>query len=167
VLKDSPVDEVVHVPEFSPTVPDAEVILPPGQVSVEVLYQLLGRLKALLWAGQLSDFVPLLCHRLGRGKKVQEAPGSTLQVFLKSETVPQKIQGLTFLFELDRAGLFAVYHQAQPAFQTMFYPPFELDPLIPCHDHEVSRAEESHPCALSELDVNLSAHPAPVTEPSL
>ena len=31
--------------------------------------------------------------------------------------------------------------------------------------HEVSRAGESHPCALAELDVNLSVHPAPVREP--
>jgi hypothetical protein len=32
---------------------------------------------------------------------------------------------------------------------------------------KVSRAGESHPCALSELDVNLSAHTAPVMEPQL
>jgi len=31
-------------------------------------------------------------------------------------------------------------------------------------DHEVSRPGESHPQALSEPDVNVSAHPAPITQ---
>jgi hypothetical protein len=37
--------------------------------------------------------------------------------------------------------------------------------LGPANDHKVSGPRESHPRALSEPDMNLSAHPAPIIQP--
>jgi hypothetical protein len=40
----------------------------------------------------------------------------------------------------------------------------EVDKALPCRDVRVSRPWEYHPRPLSEPDVNLSAHPAPIIQ---
>src|ERR1700730_3084903 len=39
--------------------------------------------------------------------------------------------------------------------------------LGPAQDHQVSSRGESHPPALAEPDVNVSPHPAPITQPAV
>ena len=90
----------------------------------------------------------------------------------------QKVERARFWRQFTlRTGLSRTPERHQPRLlrvetQAIFLKPLEEDSpdllritLMREAQHQVSRAGESHPCALSELDVNLSAHTAPVMEP--
>src|SRR3954454_1559027 len=69
--------------------------------------------------------------------------------------------------ELDQTGLVGMQLQPEPrepAAKIGLKPP-RVPPVLEAH-HEVSRRRESHPPALAEPGVNLSAHRAPIVQPS-
>jgi hypothetical protein len=54
-----------------------------------------------------------------------------------------------------------------PRFVSLQVDQFLLDYTVKRFDARVSSPEELHPQALSEPDLNLSAHPAPIIQPNL
>jgi hypothetical protein len=66
---------------------------------------------------------------------------------------------------MHNARLVPIYPQAEIPFELPFYPSLNAGIDVTGHHHEVSSPGESHPQALLEPDVNLSAHPAPIIQP--
>src|SRR5450755_4612450 len=69
--------------------------------------------------------------------------------------------------ELDQARLLGVQLQAElrESVAKLRPEPLGVVPMLESH-HEESRRRESHPPALAEPGVNLSAHRAPIVQPS-
>ena len=80
---------------------------------------------------------------------------------------PEEIKALLATPEVDHSGLVRVQGQAKVAQQRSCLLPglLSLVAVLAQHD-EVSSGRGSHPPALAEPDVNLSAHPAPIVQPS-
>ena len=81
-----------------------------------------------------------------------------------AEMLSQEIEAV-----LNRGEVGFRWRKFQPAFaQKLHHKRFDLVcqefRRTPCND-ESSSAGESHPRALSDPDVNLSAHPAPIVQP--
>jgi hypothetical protein len=136
-----------------------EVLSPPTQDRVELRHhlfprRLVGRTKDLADAS-LDPF-----HRLLRWPGPQ-VPVAILPVMHGPEGVAQ--EGKRLAPPIAQPGLLLVERQAH-----LHEPPAalreHLRSPIPTQDHEVSRPGESHPRALAEPYVNVSAHTAPIIQ---
>src|SRR5271157_4733511 len=106
--------------------------------------------------------------------------GEELAVFIlrsaRTKGISQEIK-LRFIGKLASSFLIFAVHNAgfiRVKRQSAFPKPLVQSPnqpfrFLPCPavDHTVSSPGESHPQALIEPDVNLSAHPAPVIQPQV
>ena len=158
-------DEVVEAAERLARVAQREIVGPASQVPVQPPNEFRQGRMALLCVNELSQRFPFPCHRLIRWPQVPVSLWPPIPVAVIPKGVTQKVQALAGLSQVQHASLLAVDLQAQPSFQLAFDPAAQLRADVAGQYDKVSRAGESHPCALSELDVNLSAHTAPVMEP--
>ena len=79
---------------------------------------------------------------------------------------PQEIEALTATRQVDHPRLLRMQLQPEPGQHQAHPLSRRLDRrLRVAHDHGVSRPGESHPRALAELYVNVSAHTAPIIQP--
>ena len=105
----------------------------------------------------LLDASPALLRRTG-----SKIPMTIRLVAMRPERVTQKTKAF-FACCLD-AGLRFVQSKAEPRHHTA-RPIQCLGRMPTAENHEVSSPGESHPEALAELYVSLSAHTAPIMEP--
>ena len=144
-------------------IPTAKVIPPPTNNRVEALNHFLRRVTQLL---PLGNVIHLLSHRLHGllarpvvGHYFLGVPGLTL-VKMKTKKVK------TFPAHSHNAGFGGMKGQFQFVHDLLdLLQSFLGFSLGSADDHKVSGPREFHPRALSEPDMNLSAHPAPIIQP--
>jgi len=137
-----------------------EVVGPAPQNPVELISHLRPRCHVLAHQ-QVSHFLPQLDNALLRRTR-PEIPLTSLSKTVRPEAVSQKIKPLCPCL-LD-AGLRLVQRESDPGHHTP-RPIQCLRRAAATENHEVSSSGESHPEALSEPYVNVSAHTAPAMEP--
>ena len=83
------------------------------------------------------------------------------------ESITQKIKPLSFLRAITHAGFIRMQNQTMIIHPVLDHDEY-LFGLLPCaaHHHKVSQPREPPPRLLSEPSVNLSAHWAPIIQPS-
>ena len=113
-----------------------------------------------------------LLHRLPQHTEIPFA------IFAANVAEPQKVERLRLACvspcsicgripsKLIQPGFLALQFQVEllQPFCQLFFESLRFGLIFEAH-HKVSGPRESHPRALSEPDVNLSAHPAPVIQP--
>src|SRR5450755_400953 len=146
-------------------IPKVKVVLPALQVPVQLLNQLRDRLVALPMIGHLVQLFPFLLQSSRRRTHIQILPPAPFQVLVVAECESQKVQTRSFFLQIHHSRFLPIDLQSQPAFEFRFNPARQTSSLIARQHHEVSSPGESHPEALSEPYLNLSAHTAPAMEP--
>jgi hypothetical protein len=97
---------------------------------------------------------------------LETLPSRPARAFLK--VISQKVKPLSGHCEIHNSRLPRMQGESSFKGQSLHCRQglFRFFPAA-ARDHKVSSPGDSHPQALSEPDVNLSAHPAPITQPSV
>src|ERR1035437_8291771 len=140
--------------------PVTEVVGPSPQNPVELISHVRPRFHVFSHQ-QISHFLPQLGDALLRRTR-PEILMTILPKTMRPEAVSQKIKPLSPCL-LD-AGLRLVQRESNPSHHTP-RPIQCLRRAAATENHEVSSPRESHPEALSEPCLNVSAHTAPAMEP--
>ena len=154
------INVLVHRPMRPTRAPYAEVLPPALQLPIQLATNLLPG-RPVLAIQQFSHLLLDPAHALVR-RTVSDVPAAAARVDVRPECIPQKIESL--LPGIPNARLLLVERQLQPL-QHSTRPIQGFLRLSATLNHEVSSPGESHPEALSEPYLNLSAHTAPTMEP--
>jgi len=157
--------KVVYFPECLAGITQLKVVAPAPKMPVYPLDKIRYRNMATSEAGHLAQTLLFSVQTLLGREQVQIPVGPSFQIFIKSEGKAQEVQALPFMTQVNDPGLFAADFQTHPGFYLPSYPVLETDALVSGKDNKSSSPGESHPQALTEPDVNVSAHPAPMVQP--
>jgi len=156
--------KMVYIPEGLTGIAKTEVVAPSFKMPVYPHDKIRHGHKAILCSSHMPQTFsfPAKTH-LGR-TKIQKSVWPSFQIFIKPEGKTQKIQTFPFLTQIDNPCLFPVDLQTHPGLNLPGDPILELIPLVSGQNDKSSSPGESHPQALTEPDVNVSAHPAPMVQ---
>src|SRR5208282_1110374 len=145
--------------------PEREVVCPTLQVSIQFRNQARQGLMTLRTVSLGPQLVPLPLQSFLRRHHIQVEISAPFQVAVVPERVSQKVQAGFLLFQVHHARLLTVDLRPHPGFQLLLDIPAQVGSQIARQHDKVSSAGESHPDALSEPYLNVSAHTAPAREP--
>jgi len=143
-----------------------KVVSPPTLLAINDLDQLRHRNQTLATANRSAKPIPVRLHRLARWGYVKIPVSATPEVSIVPKRKSQKIYTRSGLPEIDDLCLGSVQLQTQPGFNLGLDKAGQPITLVARENHKVSSPGESHPQALSEPGVNLSAHRAPIIQPT-
>ena len=124
--------ERVHLSERVAGIAKLKVVRPSAQVRIDFLDQVGKGFEALSWASHLPQGLTLPLHRTPGGKQVPVAERSPFPVTVVAKAVPQKVQRLSRLGQVEDLGFIPVEFQPQPSFNAVL--PLPMPSRLHVHD---------------------------------
>src|SRR5258708_10590735 len=115
-------DEMIQTAERLARLTQGKIVGPASQVPIQPPNQFRQGCMALLCVNELSQRFSFPCHRLSRWPQVPVSLWPPIPVAVIPKGVPQKVQALAGLSQVQHASLLAVNLQVQPSFQLALDP---------------------------------------------
>ena len=156
----------LHVPvdllEGQPRIAKRKIASPAKQEAVDIVNHLLHGSRYPS-DGHVMDPGARSFQAFRRGNHIQIPPGS-VQTTIKPEGEAKEVKTFPCLSQINHFRFVSIQDQVE-APQRCLYKGVNAWPDRAGHDHPSSSPREPPPQALTEPDMNVSAHPAPIIQP--